>query len=516
MPTNFPTALDTFPSAVALAANTLNTDPHSTLHGNLGDALAALEAKVGIDGSSVPSSLDYLLSLKAALASPTFTGTPSAPTPPLADSSTRLATTAYVQGQGYLTSVPPAPVTTVSNADGTLTISPTTGAVVASLALSHANTWTGQQTFDISAPLFSTMTVGSVLFAGASGLLSQDNSLFFYDPTNHRLGLKTAAPTHDLTIGYNASGYAQPTGLALYGTTDQTTNYARGRIFTDPDGLKIFTDKAGIATQMSIYLLAGSDTGVGNANRTGLVIDNSSGGVYWYSSASTNFSMHFQIDQTITWFPDVRTNPNNVPAAMRIQNFGTMVQTSGNINFLQTLGDFRPTSGSASFAELALEPTINQTGGASGIARGLYVNPTLIAVADFRAIETAVGNVLIKTGAATTKGLLIQGASSQSAPLVQLYGQSSLQAREQADLDTAWVDSTDATRKARVLLRAWDTAAREGLRIEADGTNPLIGFLGAGAVSRPTVTGSRGGNAALASLLAALTSLGLVTDSTTA
>lgn len=38
-------------------------------------------------------------------------------------------------------------VTSVSNSDGTLTISPTTGAVVASLNLSHANTWTAQQTF---------------------------------------------------------------------------------------------------------------------------------------------------------------------------------------------------------------------------------------------------------------------------------------------------------------------------------------------------------------------------------
>ncbi len=38
-------------------------------------------------------------------------------------------------------------VSSVSNSDGTLTISPTTGAVVASLALAHANTWTGLQTF---------------------------------------------------------------------------------------------------------------------------------------------------------------------------------------------------------------------------------------------------------------------------------------------------------------------------------------------------------------------------------
>lgn len=42
------------------------------------------------------------------------------------------------------------------------------------------------------------------------------------------------------------------------------------------------------------------------------------------------------------------------------------------------------------------------------------------------------------------------------------------------------------------------------------------GFFGATPVAKPTVTGSRGGNAALASLLTALVQLGLITDSTTA
>lgn len=41
-----------------------------------------------------------------------------------------------------------AAVSSVGNSDGTLTISPTTGAVVASIALSHANTWAGIQTFN--------------------------------------------------------------------------------------------------------------------------------------------------------------------------------------------------------------------------------------------------------------------------------------------------------------------------------------------------------------------------------
>jgi len=44
---------------------------------------------------------------------------------------------------------------------------------------------------------------------------------------------------------------------------------------------------------------------------------------------------------------------------------------------------------------------------------------------------------------------------------------------------------------------------------------PYMGFYGATPVVKPTVTGSQGGNAALASLLTQLASLGLITDSTT-
>ena len=40
---------------------------------------------------------------RAPLTSPAFTGSPTAPTPAAADSSTKIATTAYVKGQGYLT-----------------------------------------------------------------------------------------------------------------------------------------------------------------------------------------------------------------------------------------------------------------------------------------------------------------------------------------------------------------------------------------------------------------------------
>ena len=51
--------------------------------------------------------------------------------------------------------------------------------------------------------------------------------------------------------------------------------------------------------------------------------------------------------------------------------------------------------------------------------------------------------------------------------------------------------------------------------IEVGATGDSVGFYGHGGATVPTVTGSRGGNAALTSLLTALASQGLITNSST-
>jgi hypothetical protein len=68
------------------------------------------------------------------------------------------------------------------------------------------------------------------------------------------------------------------------------------------------------------------------------------------------------------------------------------------------------------------------------------------------------------------------------------YGKSSTNAvRPRADFTDGAVDNTDATRKYRRVFNAWDTAAREVMRGEADGAGPRVGFLGAVAIARRTV-----------------------------
>lgn len=75
------------------------------------------------------------------------------------------------------------------------------------------------------------------------------------------------------------------------------------------------------------------------------------------------------------------------------QGSGTSVHTSGNISVFDQTRSFAPTSGTGTFTSFAFTGTINQTGGANGITRGLYINPTLTAAADFRAIEVTGGTI---------------------------------------------------------------------------------------------------------------------------
>lgn len=71
---------------------------------------------VAVSGTQVTVSADATI---ARLASPALTGTPTAPTPATADNTTKIATTAYVKAQGYLTSVP---VTSVAGKTGAITL----------------------------------------------------------------------------------------------------------------------------------------------------------------------------------------------------------------------------------------------------------------------------------------------------------------------------------------------------------------------------------------------------------
>ena len=116
---------------------------------------------------------------------------------PLANGGTNAALTASAGGVIYSTAS--ALALSAVGTSGQFLRSGGTGAPTWFDLFGTTNTWTLAQTFS-AAPLFSTMTAGSVLFAGAAGLLSQDNANFFWDDTNNRLGIGTTVPTRDIHV----------------------------------------------------------------------------------------------------------------------------------------------------------------------------------------------------------------------------------------------------------------------------------------------------------------------------
>lgn len=61
MPTNFPTSLDNFTNPSSGDAMNSVVVPHADQHANANDAIEALEAKIGVNSSTVSGSIDYLL-----------------------------------------------------------------------------------------------------------------------------------------------------------------------------------------------------------------------------------------------------------------------------------------------------------------------------------------------------------------------------------------------------------------------------------------------------------------------
>lgn len=132
------------------------------------------------------------------------------------------------------------------------------------------------------------------------------------------------------------------------------------------------------------------------------------------------------------------------------------------------------------------------------------------------------GNV-VDSGTANAPTVLTLGHNSTGTPAAD-FGTATLwtlktsttENRNALQLNVQWVVATEGSQTTRSRFFAYDTAARECLRMQSSGSASMLGFNGSAAITKPAVTGSRAGNAALASLLTQLATYGLITDSTTA
>jgi hypothetical protein len=199
-----------------------------------------------------------------------------------------------------------------------------------------------------------------------------------------------------------------------------------------------------------------------------------------------------------------------------IQPVNQFLGTSGSVVLLNVAhtsgGGFVPTGGTATHTMLQLSSTINQTGSANGITRGLYVNPTISAATDFRAIESrgrifSVYDAPFDTTAANSNIVLQHSNNSQvgigitsdgamrikagaSAPFAILtgsiqtwfnrYGHSSIQA---FNTDFGIYGSSDIQKfrifnsTGNVLIQNGGTFTDAGYRLDVNGTGRFSGNL---------------------------------------
>lgn len=119
-------------------------------------------------------------------------------------------------------------VSSVSNSDGSLTVSPTTGAVVASLALGHANTWSALQTFGTNLSFMGEQVSGTIT---AGALVSNGTNWVAKGPnlSNARSSYSSFTSNSAVWFGLGAAGLTiTPTGsgtvkVSVYGHATCTT-----------------------------------------------------------------------------------------------------------------------------------------------------------------------------------------------------------------------------------------------------------------------------------------------------
>jgi hypothetical protein len=164
----------------------------------------------------------------------------------------------------------------------------------------------------------SSYTQGSILFAGASGAISQDNSQFFWDDTNHRLGIGTNTPSYPLHI----VGSGTPTYQLVL------TNGAAGFLF--------YSDNAGSpsTTELNIISATGNNAegvlDIQGKDGSGSVVE----GQLWAGGGRANLQLGSISNHKLIFV----THNNNVGAFDASGNFGIGTISPAAIFDIETSG----------------------------------------------------------------------------------------------------------------------------------------------------------------------------------
>jgi len=189
--------------------------------------------------------------------------------------------------------------------------------------------------------------------------------------------LSATADSVPLTIsGYSLTGSNAQSALSITGTWNTTGT---------PTALLVnITDTASNANSLlfdyqvgGVSRIRGNKSGVVRA-LVGFALDvNNIAGIFAALTSSSEVTIRSATLPTTTNIDDITFSNGQ----------GEIAITSGSRNLIRVTRGANPTSGNGIYNIFHISPTINQTGGASGITRGIIIAPTLTAAADWRSIE---------------------------------------------------------------------------------------------------------------------------------
>jgi hypothetical protein len=190
-------------------------------------------------------------------------------------------------------------------------------------------------------------TTGSVVFAGASGIYSQNNAGFFWDNTNSRLGIGTTSPANKFEVfGNSVRNTARASSTA-------------GSVQIEAQASDYWSTPTYTGTSLLQYgsTATGTTVGLSNANLGALVFQNGSAGLIY-----TNGGTPIIFGTTAT--ERMRITSNGGIAFGGAANYGTASQ------ILQSNGDAAPTWVTAPFYSVSYLVVAGGGGGGCAHAGG--------------------------------------------------------------------------------------------------------------------------------------------------